>query len=215
MLAEAYIVTKNNDKDNLLSIKDFIRRKAGDSIRLQKSDNLNLHEHRNNHSEESIMFDDAIQYYKNNDYDLAVDRLMKILDMNSKNVRASWMLCYMTAIREDFEGAIIWGNRCIEIDPLFKEAYYILSLIHLQKNEYNDALEKLKKAIYIDPNFALAYFTIGNIYTLIYLHSQPIDCFEKANDLLSSDPFSKGVFQIEYFTVKELFSLIDLKFRTL
>ena len=46
MLAEAYIVTKNNDKDNLLSIKDFIRRKAGDSIRLQKSDNLNLHEHR-------------------------------------------------------------------------------------------------------------------------------------------------------------------------
>ena len=68
MLAERYIVAKNNNRENLLNIKDFIRKKAGDSTRLQKSDNLNLYEHRNNHSEESIIFDDAIQYYKNNDY---------------------------------------------------------------------------------------------------------------------------------------------------
>lgn len=215
MLAERYVVAKNNNRENLLNIKDFIRKKAGDSARLQKSDNLNLYEHRINHSEESIIFDDAIQYYKNNDYNSAIDRLMNILDINSKNVRASWMLCHIAVIMEDFEGAVIWGNNCIEIDPLFKEAYYTLALIHLERKEYNEAIDKLKKVIYIDPNFTLSYFTLGNIYTFIYLHPQARDCFKMANDLLSSNPSDKTALQSEHLTVKELLSLIELKFRTI
>ncbi len=215
MLAERYIVAKNNNRENLLNIKDFIRKKAGDSTRLQKSDNLNLYEHRNNHSEESIIFDDAIQYYKNNDYEFAIDGFLKILSINPKNVRASWMLCHITTNRGNLEEAIKWGNHCIEIDPLFKEAYYTLALIHLERKEYNEATDKLKKVIYIDPNFALSYFTLGNIYTLMYLHPQSRDCFKVANNLLSSNPSDNDIVQTEHLTVKELLSLIELKFRTI
>lgn len=215
MLAERYIVTKNNNRENLLNIKDFIRKKVGDSTRLQKPDSLNLYEHRNNHSEESIIFDDAIQYYKNNDYEFAIDRFFKILSINPGNVRASWMLCHITANRGQFEEAIKWGNHCIEIDPLFKEAYYTLALIHLERKEYNEAIDKLKKVIYIDPNFTLSYFTLGNIYTLMYLHPQARDCFKMANDLLSSNTFDKTALQSEHLTVKELLNLIELKFRSI
>src|SRR3989338_4016313 len=177
------------------------------------SDNLNLHEHRNNLSEEKIIFNEAIKYYTNNNYDFAIDRFFKVLDINPKNVRASWMLCHISANRGHFEDAIKWGTRCIEIDPLFKEAYYSLALINLERKEYNEAVEKLKKVIYIDPNFTLGYFTLGNIYTLMYLHSQATDCFKIAIDILSVKPSDEIVFQAEHLTVKELLNLIELKFR--
>jgi tetratricopeptide (TPR) repeat protein len=215
MLASAGIITKNNKRENLLNIKDFIRKRVVDSTRLQRSDNINLFEHRRNHSEESIMFDDAIQYYKNSDYEFAVDRLSNILSINPLNARAAWMLCHINANRGEFEDAIRWGNRCIEIDPLFKEAYYILSLIHLERKEYDDAIDKLKRVIYIDPNFTLSYFILGNIYTLVYLYPHSKDCLKMASDLLSSNAYDKTALQSECLTVKELLSLIELKFRTM
>lgn len=181
---------------------------------LKTSDNLNLSEHRNNLREETIIFNEAITYYNSSDYDFAIDRFFKILDINPKNVRASWMLCHMSANRGHFEEAVKWGNRCIEIDPLFKEAYYSLALIHLERKEYNEAVEKLKKVIYIDANFTLGYFTLGNIYALMYLHSQAKDCFKIASDLLSSKASDEIVFQAEHLTVRELLNLVELKFRT-
>ncbi len=197
------------ETDNLLNIV----RKNSPTL-LKTSDNLNLSEHRNNLREETIIFNEAIKYYNSNDYDFAIDRFFKILDINPKNVRASWMLCHMSANRGHFEEAVKWGNRCIEIDPLFKEAYYSLSLIHLERKEYNEAVEKLKKVIYIDANFTLGYFTLGNIYTLMYLHSQAKDCFKIASDILSVKPSDEIVFQAEHLTVRELLNLVELKFRT-
>ncbi|MBI3585029.1 MAG: hypothetical protein HY096_13925 [Nitrospinae bacterium] len=197
------------ETDNLLNII-----KKSSSAIPKTSDNLNLSEHRNNLREETIIFNEAIKYYNSSDYDFAIDRFFKILDINPKNVRASWMLCHMSANRGHFEEAIKWGNRCIEIDPLFKEAYYSLALIHLERKEYNEAVEKLKKVIYIDPNFTLGYFTLGNIYALMYLHSQAKDCFKIASDLLSSKPSDEIVFQAEHLTVRELLNLVELKFRT-
>jgi chemotaxis protein methyltransferase CheR len=175
---------------------------------------LNLYEHRNNYREETMIFNEAIKYYNSGNYDFAVDRFFKVLDINPKNVRASWMLCHISANRGHFEDAVKWGNLCLEIDPLFKEAYYTLSLIHLEKKEYNEAVEKLKKSIYIDPNFTLGYFTLGNIYTLMYLHSQAKDCFKIAGDLLTSKISDEIVFQAEHLTSKELLNLVELKFRT-
>jgi len=197
------------ETDNLLSII-----KKSNLPKPSLSDNLNLYEHRNNSTEETIIFNDAIKYYNKNNYDFAIDRFFKITDINPKNVRASWMLCHISANRGHFEEAIKWGERCIEIDPLFKEAYYTLSLIHLEQKEYNGAIENLKKAIYIDSNFTLGYFTLGNIYTLMYLHSQAKDCFKIASDLLASKPSDEIIFQTEHLTVKELLNLIELKLRT-
>ena len=197
------------ETDNLLNII----KKSSPSL-VKTSDNLNLSEHRNNLREETIIFNEAIKYYNNSNYDFAIDRFFKILDINPKNVRASWMLCHISANRGHFEEAVKWGNRCIEIDPLFKEAYYSLALIHLERKEYNEAVEKLKKVIYIDANFTLGYFTLGNIYTLMYLHSQAKDCFKIASDLLSSKPSDEIVFQAEHLTVRELLNLVELKFRT-
>ncbi len=197
------------ESDNLLNII-----KKSSPALVKASDNLNLSEHRNNLREETIIFNEAIKYYNSSNYDFAIDRFFKILDINPKNVRASWMLCHISANRGHFEEAVKWGNRCIEIDPLFKEAYYSLALIHLERKEYNEAVEKLKKVIYIDTNFTLGYFTLGNIYTLMYLHSQAKDCFKIASDLLSSKPSDEIVFQAEHLTVRELLNLVELKFRT-
>lgn len=179
-----------------------------------QSKNVNLHEHRNAVSEETALFNEAIHYYNNKNYESAIDRFFRVLDINPENIRACWMLCHISANMGHYEDAIAWGNRCIMIDPLFKESYYILSIIHTEQKEFNEAINKLKKVIYIDPDFALGYFALGNIYALMHLRPQADECFKAASNMLKSKPSDEVIFQTEHLTVKELLNLIELKFRT-
>ncbi len=178
-----------------------------------RSDKITLSKHRNTSSEETQLFDKAIHYYNNKNYELAVDRFLNIIDTNPSNVRACWMLSHIAANRGYFEEATDWANRCLEIDSLFREAYYTLSLIHLAKGELNEAERKIQKAIYIDQNFILGYFMLGNIYILKQIQTQADKYYKMVKDMLDSKPLNEIIFQAEHLTVGELLNLIELKAR--
>lgn len=82
--------------------------------------------------EETIIFDTAMQYYKEKKYDLSMDRFLRILDINPSNARVCWMLSHISANRGDFENSMAWGERCVEIDPLFVDD--VLSVEKVQDN---------------------------------------------------------------------------------
>lgn len=180
---------------------------------LSQSDNLALREHRNTSSEETKIFNEAIRYYDEKNYELAIDDFLRILDINSSNARACWMLSHIASNRGYLEEAIAWANRCVEIDPLFKESYYTLSLVHLAQGELKEAENKIKKAIYIDHDFILGYFVLGSIYILMKLQSKANKHFKMASDMLHSKPTNEIIFQTEHLTVGELLNLIELKIR--
>ncbi len=161
--------------------------------------------------EETIIFDTAIQYYKEKKYDLSVDRFLRILAINPPNARACWMLSHISANRGDFENAMAWGERCLKIDSLFQEVYYTLALAFMAQGNFEKAEEKLKEAIYIDQNFALAYFTLGNLYVSKRLYPQAKKCFNTAVDILTSRPMDETVSQTEKLTVRELLNIIESK----
>lgn len=57
-----------------------------------------------------------------------------------------------------------WCKKAIEYNRTDKYYYYLLSTILQEENKIGEAIISLKKAIYIDDNFILPYFLLGNLY---------------------------------------------------
>lgn len=63
-----------------------------------------------------------------------------------------------------------WGEaeevcqKAITLDFLAREPRYLVGLIEKKRQRPKEALDSLKKAIYLDPNYSLAYFTMAELY---------------------------------------------------
>ncbi len=152
-------------------------------------------------SEEKVIFNEAMQAYFDKNYDLVIDRFLRIMDINSRNASACWMISHVFSNREDFEEAIAWSERAIKIDPLFKEPYYTLSTIYMAKGRTEEALKNINKALYIDPDFILAHFFSGNIYLSMKRASEAEQCFENARTLVTSKATDEIIFETEFLVV--------------
>ncbi|MFQ5597644.1 MAG: CheR family methyltransferase [Nitrospiria bacterium] len=164
-------------------------------------------------SEESSIFNEAMGYFLKKNYELAIDRFLRIVHINASNARACWMLAHMASNRGYFEEAIAWSNRCIKIDPLFKEAYYTLSIVYLAMKKFDEALRSIKKAVYIDQNFILGHFVMGNIYHLMNRPAQGGKCIQTVKDLLASKTDDEVIFETEHLTVGDLITSLECKAR--
>ncbi len=164
-------------------------------------------------SEESEIFNEALQAFFKKNYELAIDRFLRVIHINQDNARACWMLAHIASNRGDFEEALAWSGRSIKIDPLFKEPYYTRSIIYLARGALDEAMETIKKAIYIDQNFILGHFVMGNIYGLMKRLTLREKCFNVVRELLASKPSDEVIFEIENLTVGSLIGSLECKAR--
>jgi len=57
-----------------------------------------------------------------------------------------------------------WAKQSLDHDPLRSEAHYTLALLHEVQGGLQEAIDRLKKVIYLDPNFILAHFGLFHLY---------------------------------------------------
>jgi len=55
-----------------------------------------------------------------------------------------------------------WCCRALDADPANADAYYLLGMTHTEEGNSGLAAEALRKAVYLDPNFVLAYLALAN-----------------------------------------------------
>jgi len=55
-------------------------------------------------------------------------------------------------------------EKAIEANKLDPFLYYLQATIHRENNRPDEAVKSLKRAIYLDSDFVLAYYSLGNIY---------------------------------------------------
>lgn len=60
--------------------------------------------------------------------------------------------------------ALDHANRLLSADPLDADAYFVRGLVELESGAANDAAATLRRALYVDPGFALAAFTLGRAH---------------------------------------------------
>ena len=56
-----------------------------------------------------------------------------------------------------------WCEQAIAADKLHPHSHYLLATIRQELGQAEAAEQSLKRALYLDPNFVLAYFTLGNL----------------------------------------------------
>lgn len=77
--------------------------------------------------------------------------------------RAFSVLARAYANRGNLEEALLWTARWIDSNKVEPTAYYLHAMILQEKSEWQDARRALQSAIYLQPDFALAHFALGNL----------------------------------------------------
>lgn len=66
----------------------------------------------------------------------------------------------------EYTAAIESADRILAVDPLDAEAYYLRGMSELAINDPVAAVGSLRRALYVDPAFALAAFQLGRAHEL-------------------------------------------------
>jgi protein O-GlcNAc transferase len=90
------------------------------------------------------------------------------------------VLCHQLG---DYDSAIKYIKKAIELDAGFAEAYNNLGNVIRDKGLIDEAKTYYQKALQIDPNFAIAYNNLGNIYTEEKLSDQAMSSLRKALEI--------------------------------
>ncbi len=75
-----------------------------------------------------------------------------------------WMQAKAAANVEQWEMALEWLAKADDDDMLQPHVHYLRGLIRMQMEDLAGAIVSLRQAIYCDPGFALAHYTLGDLH---------------------------------------------------
>jgi chemotaxis protein methyltransferase CheR len=68
------------------------------------------------------------------------------------------------ADQERWDEALNWLNQAEGQDRLNPQIHYLRALVQVHQDQSDSAFLSLRQAIYCDPNFALAHYTLAEMY---------------------------------------------------
>ncbi len=75
-----------------------------------------------------------------------------------------WQQAKAAADRGRLDDALALIDRAEGENPMLPQVHYLRALVLLQQDEADRALHALRRAIYCDPDFALAHYSLGELY---------------------------------------------------
>lgn len=146
-------------------------------------------------------------------YQGELDRALVLLageaEKNREDSRVFFLLGQISADRHHLSEASYWLLRTLALDPLHLWAHYFLGLVWIEEGKRDAALQSFKKAIYIEPNFALGYFYLGKIYKEQGQIEKARKSLAVTKRLLSSTPLSDTLRGANGITAQQLLTLVD------
>jgi chemotaxis protein methyltransferase CheR len=96
------------------------------------------------------------------------------------------LLARICANQGRLEAALHHCQKSIEVDKSNPNSRYLLANIMQELGRVQEAMVALNQTLYLDPNFVLAYFTMGNIALRQGDTRKSLKNFENALSLLST-----------------------------
>jgi len=109
----------------------------------------------------------SVQDYKNGDYVKTVEKLSGLLSDELNNNAFLMKTDAMVLLSRSYanigkvENARYWCEKAIDSEKLNPEIYYLLSTILQTDGDIKASIRSLKQALYLDPEFIMAHFTLG------------------------------------------------------
>jgi chemotaxis protein methyltransferase CheR len=82
--------------------------------------------------------------------------------------------------------------------------HYLCFLIQQEKGNSDEAINELNKSIYLNPNFVMGYFSLGNIYLQQEKHNKAIKCFKTTLGLIENLPEDANILESDGLNVLQL-----------
>jgi serine/threonine protein kinase/Tfp pilus assembly protein PilF len=110
-----------------------------------------------------------------------IKELEKIVERYPEEKEAYFMLATIYQLqRREYEPAVIYLNKAIEIDPLYKIAYNMLAYAYNDMGEFEKSLWAINKYISLAPDEANPYDSRADLYAYNGKLDQAIDSYKKA-----------------------------------
>ncbi|HMK76614.1 MAG TPA: CheR family methyltransferase [Thermodesulfobacteriota bacterium] len=104
------------------------------------------------------------EFMKHHRYEEARACFLSCLAKEPGSITALYRMACLEANAGRLKEARKWGEEALDRDPLRSEVHYTLALVHEVQGELHEAINRLKKVIYLDPNFILAHIGLFHLY---------------------------------------------------
>jgi len=102
-----------------------------------------------------------------------------------------------------------WAEK-LRTNPNVKaEHLYLYAHILLEKNDFEEALKNLKRALYLNPHHVMCHFLLGNIYTRLDNKPAGMKHYQNVRDLLASYQADDLVPDSEGLTAGRLETIVE------
>jgi chemotaxis protein methyltransferase CheR len=105
----------------------------------------------------------ALDLYQQGRYTEVVDRILEPAGLDRTNPRTLVLLARAYANQGRLEEARGWCEKAIMLDKLNPGIHYFRAIILQEQGLIDEAVKTLKQVLYLNHNFALAYFALGNL----------------------------------------------------
>ncbi|MFC1501424.1 tetratricopeptide repeat protein [Elusimicrobiota bacterium] len=140
----------------------------------------------------------GIAYYKQKNYEEAINCFQKAIEINPKYVH------FWNHIGEAYQGkgnnkkAIEYYQKALEINPSDKNALFSIGNIYLQQDEYEQALRYFKRVSKIDPKTITTWNNMGVAYYKQENIEEAIKCYQKALEIDPKYKYALDNLEIAY-----------------
>jgi len=104
--------------------------------------------------------------------------------------------------------AVEWCERAIEADKLNPVHHFLLAVVRQEQGHARAAAQSLMRSIYLDPSFALAHFSLGNVELSVGRRREARRHFVNALEMLGTHPDGEFLPESEGLTAGRLAEII-------
>jgi chemotaxis protein methyltransferase CheR len=155
-------------------------------------------------------YEEALSFYSQGSYADVIDKLQK----EDQTPEEQILLIRAYANQGKLSGALKSCEKAISADKLDPKLYYLYATILQENNQLNEAVASLKRAIYLDSNFVLSYYSLGNIYQLLGNYGNAKKCYENVLAILNKCSQEDILFESEGLTAGRFKEIINATIQT-
>jgi len=154
-------------------------------------------------------FAEATALYEHGRYAEAAEKLLTRFQDHQDKSKAICLLARALANQGRLAEALEWCEKTISADRLNPTLYYLHATILEEQGLLDKAMRSMKRVLYLDQNFALAHFALGNIALRLEKFNESKRHFKNALLLLNTYHREDALPESDGMTVGRLLEIIE------
>jgi len=151
------------------------------------------------------VIDEAREFYQQGKY----TNVVEVLQEDHRTSDERMLLIRTYANQGKLDDAVQLCKKAVAADKLNPGLHYLYATILQEHHQLEDAKESLQRALYLDPNFVLAHYSLGKIYQRLGNAKSAAKCAENVLAILETCGNDDILFESEGLTAGRFKEMID------